>query len=278
MNKKRIKGKHRLGFAEDLIENLPIGMMILDQDGKIIKLNIKQEKDSQIKRDKVLGKTFEEAFPRALDQGLRKPYFKLLRNGIPFDITIDKYMTEYSSRQMVSHIRGAPLSSGKRFVLLLEFEEELYHVKRLVEQRTDELHEYKIFLESLIDSSPNMVISTDLSGCILVFNKTAERTFGYLKEEVLGRRDLTFLCQPPPHGIEGHITQSSLSQEVLWLKKDQTAFPASLLISDIKNTSGEPIAKLHLLSDLTERKELEERLLMSEKLALYVGIDKIAPN
>ena len=98
-------------------------MIILDQDGKIIKLNIKQEKDSQIKRDKVLGKTFEEAFPRAFDQGLRKPYSKLLRNGIPFDITIDKYMTEYSSRQMVSHIRGAPLSSGKRFVLLLEFEE-----------------------------------------------------------------------------------------------------------------------------------------------------------
>ena len=125
-----------------------------------------------------------------------------------------------------------------------------------------------MFLESLIDSSPNLVVSTDLSGCILVFNKTAERTFGYLKEEVL-RRKIDLLCKAPPLGIERHITQSSPSQEVLCLKKDQTAFPASLLIFDIKNTSGESIAKLHLLSDLTERKELEERLLLSEKLALY---------
>jgi len=91
MNEKKSANHKRLSFAEDLIENLPIGMMLLDKNGKIIRMNKKQEEASQIKREKVIGKTFPEAFPRTLQQGLKEPYSKLLKKGGPFDIIIDRY-------------------------------------------------------------------------------------------------------------------------------------------------------------------------------------------
>lgn len=255
-------------FAEDLIENLPIGMMLIDEIGTIIRMNKKQEETSQIGREEILGRTFQEAFPRTLDQGLKKHYFKLLRHGIPFDVIIDNYIPQYYSRKMTYHARGSPLSSGKYFILLHELEEELYQEKRLVEKRTEELQESKNFLESLIDSSPNIVISTDLSDRILIFNKTAERTFGYIEEDII-KKKIDFLFKEMPFNVNDDGGNSPSLLEVVCLKKNQNTFPASLVISDIKNTNGKSVAKLYLLNDLTEKKEIEARLLLSEKLALY---------
>jgi PAS domain S-box-containing protein len=263
--------QNRLSFAEDLIENLPIGMMILDQNGKIIRMNKKQEEASQIPRKKILGRTFEEAFQKTLEQGLKKSYVKLFRHGIPFDIIIDRYTPQYYSKQMTFRSRGAPFSSGKHFILLNEHEDELYQEKRLVEKKTEELQESKNFLESLIDSSPNIVISTDLTSRILIFNKTAEKTFGYLKEDVIRKRMEFLFNETLLNGKTGK-RNPHIPKEVLCVKKDQSTFPASLLVSDIKNTTGKTIAKLYLLGDLTEKKAMEERLFLSEKLALYTEL------
>jgi PAS domain S-box-containing protein len=260
--------KQRMSFAEDLIENLPIGMMLLDKKGKILKMNKKQEEASQIGREKILGKTFEEAFPKTLEQGVRKHYFKLLKSGTSFDMIIDRYTPQYYSQQITYRARGAPFSSRKYFILLHEHAVELGQEKRLVEKKTKELQESKNFLESLIDSSPNLVISTDLSDRILIFNKTAEKTFGYMEEDVL-RRKIDFLFKEIPFNFKLSKENPSILREILCVRKNQTTFPASLRVLDIKNTSGKSVAKLCLLSDLTEKKEMQERLFLSEKLALY---------
>ncbi len=268
MNRRSNMKMNRLTFAEDLIENLPIGLMLLDKNGKIIRMNKKQEEASQIERKKILGKTFEEAFPKTLEQGVRKPYHKLLRDGTPFDIIIDRYIPQYYPQQITYRTRGAPFSSGKYFILLHEHAQELGQEKRLVEKRTKELQESKNFLESLIDSSPNIVISTDLTDRILIFNKTAETIFGYIEEEVM-KKKIDFLFVGTPFSRGSDRKHFNATKEATCVKKDQATFPASIRISDIKNTTGNSIAKLYLLFDLTEKKEMEERLHLSEKLALY---------
>jgi PAS domain S-box-containing protein len=268
MNRKGIGKKKRSRFAEDLIENLPIGIMLLDRHEKIIRMNKKQEEASQINRERILGKTFPEAFPRTLEQGLKRPYLNLLRHKKPFDIIIDHYIPQYYSKQITYRARGASFSSGEYFILLHEHAEALYHEKRLVEKKSEELEKSKKFLESLIDSSPNMVVSADLTGRILSFNRKAEETFGYKEEEMI-KKKIGFLFKEPLFDEGEYRKDSPAHPEVVCVKKDQIPFTASLRISDIRNTTGKPIAILYLLADLTERKEMEERLLLSEKLALY---------
>jgi PAS domain S-box-containing protein len=269
MKMKKMKVKHkRLTFVEDLIENLPIGMMILDQDGKIIHMNKAEEATAFVDRGKVLGRTFQEAFPRTLEQGLRKHYFRLLRHGVSFDIIIDNYVPQYFSKKMTYHARGASLSSKKNFILLHELEEELYQEKRLLERRTKELQESKIFLEALIDSSPYAVISTDLADRILIFNKMAERLFNYSIQEVKNK-NVNFLFPAPGLNRRKVSRNNNTAKEILCVKKNQSTFPASLQLSNVRNTADKIIAKLYLFSDLTEKKDMEERLLLSEKLALY---------
>jgi len=268
MSKRQMASRKRLSFAEDLIENLPIGMMLLDRNGKILRMNKKQEEASRIGREKILGKTFPEAFPRTLEQGLKRHYGRLLRDGVPFDVIIDRYIPQYYSKMITYRARGSAFSSKKYFILLHEHAVELGQEKRLVEKRTKELQESKNFLESLIDSSPNIVISTDLSDQILIFNQTAEKIFGYAEQEVI-KRKIDYLLKDTPMSIKRDWSNLPRLQEVTCAKKDQTTFPASLRISDVRNTTGKSIAKLYLLSDLTEKREMEERLHLSEKLALY---------
>ncbi len=271
MNRKRFKIPKISGFCEDLIENLPIGLMILDKNGTIIKMNKKQEATSQIGRDKVLGKTFHDAYPKVLEQGVRKYYFKMLRDGTPYDIIVDRYTPQFYSKQKTFHTRGSALSSRKFFVLLHDLEDELYYVKRLVEKKTKQLHESKKFLESMIDSSPSILISTDLADKIIIFNRTAEGAFGYKEQEVKKRKIQILLKDSIPEG--GMSPGNTLvPEDVFCIRKDRTVFPASILTTAIKNTAQKTIAKLYVLSDLTELKAMEERLLLSEKLALYTEL------
>ncbi len=57
------------------------------------------------------------------------------------------------------------------------------------------------YAQSIIDSSMDMVIAVDLERQIIEFNKTAERTFGYKKEEVIGKH-INILYADPEAGTQ----------------------------------------------------------------------------
>lgn len=271
MTESRVKQAKDQSFTEDLIENLPIGAMILDGKGTVIRMNRRQEEISGIDRSRILGMTFEEAFPSCLDQGLREHYYRLLAERVPFDVIIDRYVPQYYDRQMTYHARGASLATTDHVILLHDLEDEHYKVKRLVEQRTRELNESKTFLQSLIDYSPNIVLSTNLNGEILFFNRTAEMSFGYTEKEVVGRKTDFLLRDLRKHGKKLGGSPGAF-EEILCVKKDQSVFPASLTISNVKDDAGKTSGRLYLLNDLTEKKAMEERLRLSERLALYTEL------
>lgn len=168
---------------------------------------------------------------------------------------------------MTYRARGAHLRRSNCFILLHDLEEELYHVKRTIERRTKELESSKKFLESLINSSPNIVISTDLRNRITIFNDAAERAFLYPKSEVL-RRSIRNLFFRSSRGLEKD-RKLTPPTEVTCLRADGTTFSASLVSSYIVDSRGKRIGRLYIMSDLTEKKAMEERLSISEKLAVY---------
>jgi PAS domain S-box-containing protein len=254
-------------FLVDLLEAIPIGMMILDSEGRIIRISKHQEKISGIPENLVRGRFFHEAFPRTLEQGLRRPYWRLLRDNISFDVTIDRYIPQYYSRLMTYRGRGAYLKRSNSYVLLHDLEEELFQTKRKVERRTKELEKSKTFLESLINSSPNVIVGTDLGNRVIIFNDAAERAFLYSRQEIF-RRSVRRLFLRSTHYAKGEGSVDT-DKEVTCVRKDGTSFPASLVTSYVVDSEGRRRGRLYIISDLTERKAMEERLSISERLAIY---------
>ncbi len=112
---------------------------------------------------------------------------------------------------------------------------------------------------AFVKSSPDPIISKDLSGKIMSWNSAATRVFGYEAEEMLGQ---SILCLIP---LASHHEENALLQklrageaiapyETTWLKKDGASIPVAVTIYPVQNESGSVIGASKTACDLSERK------------------------
>lgn len=120
-------------------------------------------------------------------------------------------------------------------------------------------------LASIIESSDDAIISKNLDGIITSWNKGAERIFGYLAEEIVGRPIKT-LIPPERHSEEDAIIQRISSgqrvehYETVRQRKDGSRIDVSLTISPIKDSFGRVIGASKISRDISERKRSDAQL------------------
>jgi PAS domain S-box-containing protein len=156
----------------------------------------------------------------------------------------------------------------------------------LQRQMAEELRQTTDFLERLIDSSVDAIISADMKGNIILFNKAAEAICGFKAEEVIGKLHVTQLypegmavelmkkLRSPDFGGPGRL--SSSRAEII--SRTGERIPVNLAASIIYEGSRES-ATVGLFTDLRDRISLERkltdaeaRLLESEKNAVIVAL------
>jgi PAS domain S-box-containing protein len=151
-------------------------------------------------------------------------------------------------------------------------------LERRVEERTINLAREEARKGAILTAALDCIISADASSRVTEFNPAAERTFGYMREEAVGRR-LTDLIIPPEHRVactEGlnqflvtrHSHMVGTRIEVTVMRRNGEHFPAELAIFDVE-VDGEIFFTAYL-RDITERKEAE-RALQSAKEAAEAG-------
>jgi diguanylate cyclase (GGDEF)-like protein/PAS domain S-box-containing protein len=129
---------------------------------------------------------------------------------------------------------------------------------------------------AILDAALDAVITLDYRGIVLEFNRAAEQTFGYRREDVLGRELAELMV--PPGAREAH--RAALARwtehgpgpgagallgrriEVEAMRSDGSLFPAELAISRVE-LPGPPMFTA-CLRDISERAEAEERLRSAE--------------
>lgn len=125
---------------------------------------------------------------------------------------------------------------------------------------------------AIFDIADEAIVSVDRNHRIILFNRGAERTFGYAAEEVLGQ-PLERLIPPQFRAIHRHHVQEfeisgeetrgmDTRPEIVGLRKDGSEFPAEMSVSQVE-VAGEKIFTA-MLRDITERRQAEEALRRSE--------------
>lgn len=126
------------------------------------------------------------------------------------------------------------------------------------------------WLAAIVQSSDDAIVSKDLDGIIMTWNRGAERIFGYKAEEVIGK-PVTILMPPDRvHEEPGILARIRTGQriehyETVRQRKDGTRIDISLTVSPVRDQAGRIIGASKIARDITARKRTEAAIAESER-------------
>ncbi len=127
-----------------------------------------------------------------------------------------------------------------------------------------EVAQTKEYLESLINNSADAIVTTDLKGNIISWNRAAEEIYGYTESEVVGKF-LPFLPESASEQERAYMERiregDVIKAEALRLTKGGSLIEVNLTLSPIKDAIGEVIGISGISQDITKKKQVERELI-----------------
>ena len=156
---------------------------------------------------------------------------------------------------------------------------ELKHTKGILEQKNTELAalaaqneranqdnlKTRRYLEGLIQSVAEAIISFSHDGRILTWNAAAEQIFGYTRSEIVGHAFQKLIPNNRAGELEQAMAQVGKGQIIrdipsLRIRKGGQEFPVSTTYAPIRGSDDRVLAYSALVRDLGEQRTLERRL------------------
>ena len=143
-------------------------------------------------------------------------------------------------------------------------------------------------LQAVLDAATEVsVIAGTPEGVITVFNVGAERMLGYTAAEMVGKQTPALIHCPdevrsrgialsaemgyPVEGFETFVVHARRDRpeqnEWIYVRKDGTRFPVSLVVTAQRNAAGGLIGFLGIATDVSERKRAESALAAAKETA-----------
>jgi len=248
-----------------LLEAAPDAMVVVDQSGKIVLLNLQAEKQFGYRRDELIGQPVTNIIPegfaeRLIADGVRSAAEALAQQigaGIEL-IGLRKDGSEFPIELMLSPLEspdGVLITAAIRNISVRKAAEKvLAHMEG----------RYR----GLLEAAPDAMVVVDQRGEIVLLNVQAEKQFGYRRDELLGQKVTNII----PEGFAERLVadglrsaEDALAQqigmgiELIALRKDRSEFPIELMLSPLSGADG--ILVTAAIRDITARKSAEAHLL-----------------
>jgi hypothetical protein len=128
-------------------------------------------------------------------------------------------------------------------------------------------------IAALLESASQGIVSIDRTGRIVLANRRMEEMFGYTRQELLGER-IELLLPDSKRATHTHdreeyflrprIRPMGIGMELSGRRKDGAEFPLEVSLSYVEIDEG--VFGIALVSDISQRKRLEEQLLHAQKM------------
>ncbi|HEX3739139.1 MAG TPA: PAS domain S-box protein [Terriglobales bacterium] len=242
-----------------VIESAMDAILTIDESQRIVLFNRAAEKMFAYNAREVLGQSLNRFIPerfRAIhsehihrfantgvttrNMGAMNPLWARRADGSEFPIEASISQTE---------------DAGKRLFTVI--------LRDVTERKQAEARNH--LMATIVDSSHDAIVSKDLSGRILSWNKGAEHIYGYAEAEIVGKSvdlivppdQLDDLSRVMQEVAEGKMVKCD---ETARVRKDGTLLTVSLILSPMRDAEGRIIGISTIAHDITERKRDERAL------------------
>jgi PAS domain S-box-containing protein len=271
----QMEGKYR-----GLLEAAPDAMVVVNQAGEIVLLNVQAEKQFGYHRDELLGQPVTNIIPegfaeRLLSDGLRSAEDALAQQigtGIEL-IARRKDGSDFPIELMLSPLDSAEGILVTAAIRNISVRKEADRLLARMEGR----------YRGLLEAAPDAMVVVNQAGEIVLLNLQAEKQFGYRRDELLGQPVMNII----PEGFAERLiadgrrsAADALAQqigtgiELIARRKDGSDFPIELMLSPLDSAEG--ILVTAAIRDISVRKEAERHLARME--GRYRGLLEAAPD
>ncbi len=274
-------GQDRAEFAHIALENLfevsPDAIFVTDGQGLIRRANPRAAELFGYTQDELVDKPIEllvperfrsrhpshrenyHAHPRARQMGAALNLFGLRKDGTEFPVDIMLKPIENEAEVVVLSI-----------------------VRDVTEQHlaAEALRKSDLQLRSIVEGVTDYAIYLlDKDGHIATWNPGAERIKHYKADEILGRHFSHFFTTEdqergrPAELLKMAATRGRVEQEGWRVRKDGTRFWANVVLTAVRDASGELTGFAKVTRDFTDRKRAEEAVMLQLSGALLANMD-----
>jgi PAS domain S-box-containing protein len=258
----RVEAERRVQLFQryaDFFESAADGMVVIDRAGTVLFANPRAREITGFSEADLLGISFS----KLLDGAEPERALRLLRgfeNGV-YPRGADFLIRKRGGGQLTANVSFSSVLHEDNAVL--------FTFRDVTQERSTaiELKQTKEFLESVIDSSVDGIVSANLRGTVLLFNRAAARIFGYRAEDVIGKLRVDRLY--PPGGAR-NVMKSILDPElngygrlqdyrVEMLGSDGRAIAVQLSASLVLD-NGRPIGSVGIFTDIRDKLRIQAEL------------------
>jgi PAS domain S-box-containing protein len=254
-----------------LLEAAPDAMVVVNEKGEIVLLNLQAERRFGYRRDELIGLHVTRIIPqgfaeRLIADGTRSPAQALAQHigmGIEL-IALRKNGSEFPIELMLS-----PLESADGILVTAAIRD--ITVRKKAEKHVAEMEgRYR----GLLECSPDAMVLVNRRAEIVFANVEAEKQFGYSRDELLGQQVTNIIAL----SLDGKTGEDPIAEalrsdhdptdrtirralELMASHRDGTEFPVEIMLSPLDSADGMQVAIA--VRDITARKIAEAKLLLT---------------
>src|SRR6202795_1138798 len=247
-----------------LLEAAPDAMVVVNQNGEIVLLNVQAEKQFGYRRDELLGQKVKNIIPEGFAERLiadgTRTAAEALAQQIGTGIELNgrrKDGTEFPIEIMLS-----PLESAEGILVTAA-------IRNITTRRDAEMHlaQMEGRYRGLLEAAPDAMVVVNQAGEIVLLNVQAEKQFGYSRDELVGQQVKNIIPEGFAERLIADGTRSAaqaLAQqigtgiELSGRRKDGSEFPIEIMLSPLESAEG--ILVTAAIRDISVRKKSEEQL------------------
>jgi PAS domain S-box-containing protein len=248
-----------------LLEAAPDAMVVVNQAGEIVLLNVQAEKQFGYRRDELVGQKVKSIIPEGFAERLIADGTRTAAEALAQQIGtgIELIGRRRDGSEFPIEIMLSPLESAEGILVTAAIRD--ISVRKEAEEHLAQMEgRYR----GLLEAAPDAMVVVNQAGEIVLLNVQAEKQFGYRRDELVGQKVKNII----PEGFAERLVADALRSvedalaqqigtgiELTARRKDGSEFPIELMLSPLESAEG--ILVTVAIRNIATRKNTEANLL-----------------